>query len=155
VNDMRLTFEDFLGESPTAMAKLAALKAKRQPVKKEQPISHADLDKLESHLDKLFKGLNIDIEFSKHFFDRLSDARNGKMIKLSELNDIFTKAHAKYGKSISTKRDGWQAVINSLSSSLNIPFVVNLKRNGMLEVVGKTIMRKKDFKTPNQKLKVA
>jgi hypothetical protein len=35
-----------------------------------------------------------------------------------------------------------------------MPFVLKLDRNGMLELIAKTIMRKKDFKTPNKKLTV-
>jgi len=35
-----------------------------------------------------------------------------------------------------------------------MPFVLQRDRDGMLDMVAKTVMRKKDFKTSNQKLKV-
>jgi hypothetical protein len=46
-----------------------------------------------------------------------------------------------------------QAVIHDMETDVNMPFVLNL-RKGMLDLVAKTVMRKKDFKTSNQKLRV-
>ena len=47
-----------------------------------------------------------------------------------------------------------QAVIHDMATDVNMPFVLNIDRSGMLDLVAKTVMRKKDFKTRNQKLKV-
>ena len=47
-----------------------------------------------------------------------------------------------------------EAVITDMETDVNMPFVLNLDRNGMLDLVAKTVMRKKDFKTKDQKLKV-
>ena len=48
-----------------------------------------------------------------------------------------------------------QAVIADMNSNVNLPFVLAVdKKNNELDLVAKTIMRKKDFKTSNQKLKV-
>lgn len=147
-----ISFSDFLKESsPTALAKLAQLKNKKKP---DSPISKQQLDTLEKHLDSLFKHLNIDIEFSRHFFERLHDARNGKTITIKELNDLFEATHKKFGVSLSNKKNNFQAVIKSLATKINVPFVININRNGHIELVGKTIMRKASFKTPNQELKV-
>ena len=44
-----------------------------------------------------------------------------------------------------------QAVLNDMRTDVNMPFALNLK-GGELELVAKTIMRKKDFKTRNPKL---
>ena len=38
-----------------------------------------------------------------------------------------------------------------MKTDINMPFVLNLK-GGELELVAKTVMRKKDFKTSNPKL---
>ena len=35
-----------------------------------------------------------------------------------------------------------------------MPFVLNLDKNNMIDLVAKTVMRKKDFKTSNTKLEV-
>ncbi|MDX8383293.1 MAG: hypothetical protein R8M45_04370 [Ghiorsea sp.] len=147
------SLSDFITEN-SASDTLARLKSKKSVTTKKTTISKVDLIKLEKHLDMLFKDLNIDIEFSSHFFDRLHDARNGKEITIDELNDIFTKAHTKYGVKISHSPDAFEAVLKSVATKINIPFVVNLKRNGMIEVTGKTVMRKKNFSTSNLELKV-
>ena len=47
-----------------------------------------------------------------------------------------------------------EAVIYDMETDVNMPFVINVDRKGMLDLVAKTIMRKKDFKTRNQKLRV-
>jgi hypothetical protein len=46
-------------------------------------------------------------------------------------------------------------VIKDLQSNLNMPIAVEYdRRNDELRVVAKTIMRKKDFKTPNPIVRV-
>ena len=47
-----------------------------------------------------------------------------------------------------------QAVIHDMETDINMPFVLNIDRSGMLDLVAKTVMRKKDFKTSNPKLNV-
>ena len=49
---------------------------------------------------------------------------------------------------------GAEVVIKDIQSDLNIPIVVKYDRkNDEFDVVMKTIMRKKDFKTPNKVIK--
>jgi len=144
-----------VNEAPTAaMAKLQALRAARQPKPEQPKVTQSDLNRLESVLDKLFKHLDIDIEFTRHFLDRVNDARNIRNITIQELNDLFVKAHNKYGVSLSNKPNDFQAVLKSLMTNINIPFVINVNRQGHIELTAKTVMRKKDFKTPNPELKV-
>jgi len=45
-----------------------------------------------------------------------------------------------------------ELVLKDLSSDINLPVVINYK-NGEFEVVNKTVMRKKDFKTRNKVIK--
>ena len=45
-----------------------------------------------------------------------------------------------------------EAVVTDMETDM--PFVINLDKGGMLDLVAKTVMRKKDFKTSSQKLKV-
>ena len=39
-----------------------------------------------------------------------------------------------------------------MKTDINMPFVLNKTRGGELELVAKTVMRKKNFSTSNQKL---
>ena len=50
-------------------------------------ISQAELDSIESYLDDLFAAVGIDIEFTRHFLDRVNDARNRKQIAPHEIGD--------------------------------------------------------------------
>ena len=44
-----------------------------------------DLDTVEKYADKLYKSLGVDVEFTRHFLDRVNDARNIKQITIAEL----------------------------------------------------------------------
>ena len=59
--------------------------------------------------------------------------------------------YKKFGKTIRKLGPDAEAVINDMKTDINMPFVLNLK-GGELELVAKTVMRKKNFKTPNRKL---
>ena len=48
-------------------------------------VSKSDLDQIEKYADKLFAAVGIDIEFTRHFLDRVNDARNKKPINSAEL----------------------------------------------------------------------
>jgi len=119
-----------------------------------KPMSKAQLDKVEAILDKLFASLKIDIKFTKHFFDRLNDARNKKQISHCELVTMFTSLYRKFGVQIKDAA-GAERLITSMSTDINIPIVIKWnKSKGEIEIVSKTIMRKKGFKTRDKKLAV-
>lgn len=120
---------------------------------KEKFITKSDLDAIEKYADKLFAKVGIDIEFTRHFLDRVNDERNKKQITTAELTRLFKQTYAKYGKKIAQLGPDAQAVIKDMRTDINMPFVLNLKGDE-LELVGKTIMRKKNFKTPNPELAV-
>jgi hypothetical protein len=111
-----------------------------------EQVSKSELDAVESYADKIFMKLGVDVEFTKHFLDRLNDARNGKPISVAELMGLFKRLHKKHGKPLATKEDGFEAVVKEFNSNINVPFVINIKNNE-IELIAKTIMRKKDFKT--------
>ena len=118
-------------------------------------INRAQLGILEKSLDKLFKDVGIDVEFSRHFFDRLNDKRNGKPIEFLELRDIFVKSYKKFKGIFKQLKPGFEGVLNDVFSKLNIPFVIKYDRkNNEMDLLAKTIMRKADFKTSDPKLKV-
>lgn len=104
----------------------------------------------EKFVDRMFKKFNIDFKFTKHFGERMSDSRNEPCIKLKELADFIKKIYAKQGKSLKGVA-GAEAVIKDLQSDLNIPVAVEYdSKNDEFDVVMKTIMRKKNFRTPNK-----
>ena len=120
----------------------------------ERFVTQSDLKQIEKYADRIFAKVGIDVEFTRHFVDRVNDERNRKQISPAELVRLFNKTYQKHGKTIARLGPDAQAVINDMQTNINMPFVLKLDRNGMLELIAKTIMRKKDFKTPNKKLTV-
>jgi hypothetical protein len=121
----------------------------------EQQITQADLKKIEDYADKLFKALGIDIEFTRHFLDRVNDTRNVKQITPDELTALFRKTYNTHGKKIAKLGPDAEAVIADMISNVNMPFVLKWDRDKEeLDLVAKTVMRKKNFMTSNPKLKV-
>ena len=118
-----------------------------------KPITQAQLNALEQAADKVFGSLGIDIEFTRHFLDRVNDERNGRQITMRELAELFKKEYVKWGRKIAKMPIDSQAVMKDLSSELNVPFVLN-KDGDEKDLVAKTIMRKKHFTTPNPELPV-
>ena len=119
-----------------------------------EEITKNDLNQIEKYADKLFAAVGIDIEFTRHFLDRVNDARNKKPINSAELIRLFRLTYKKYGKKIAKMNPDAETVISDMETDVNMPFVLNLDKDGMLDLVAKTVMRKKDFKTRNQKLRV-
>jgi hypothetical protein len=116
-------------------------------------VSHKQIDDLEKFGDRLLKKFDIDIEFTKHFADRMNDARNDPEIKVSELQNLFKKIQRSRGSEIK-QHGGMEVVIKDLSKDLNLPVAIN-KKGDEYEVVNKTIMRKKNFKSPNKTIDYA
>ena len=63
-------------------------------------ITKSDLDQLERYADKLFAAVGIDVEFTRHFLDRVNDERNKKQITTAELTRLFKQSYKKFGKKI-------------------------------------------------------
>ena len=119
-----------------------------------EDVSKSDLDQVEKYADKLFAAVGIDVEFTRHFLDRVNDERNKKPINTAELIRLFRLTYKKHGKKIPKMGPDAQAVIHDMETDVNMPFVLNVDKSGMLDMVAKTVMRKKDFKTTNPKLNV-
>ena len=120
-----------------------------------EEVTQRDLDNVEKYADKLFAKVGLDIEFTRHFKDRVNDERNKKPINTAELTRLFKQTYKKHGKKIPKMGDDAQAVITDMQTDINMPFVLAYDdRRKEIDLVAKTIMRKKDFKTPNQKLTV-
>ena len=109
------------------------------------------MDQIEKYADKIFASVGIDVEFTRHFLDRVNDQRNMNQITPSELIRLFKQSYKKYGKKIAQLGPDAEAVITDMQTDINMPFVLNLKGNE-LELVAKTVMRKKGFMTSGPKL---
>ena len=116
-----------------------------------EEVTQAQLRDLEKFADRLLNKFDIDIEFTRHFADRLNDPRNKPAITAQELAAVFKKMADNKGKRIK-KYGNKEAILKDIQSDLNLPVVINWK-NGEFEVVNKTIMRKKGFKSPDPVIK--
>lgn len=114
--------------------------------------SYNQIKDLEKFADRLLNKFNVDIEFTRHFGERLSSDRNHPCIKLSELQDLFKRIEVDRASRIKRHTNG-QFVIQDMQKDLNLPIVIDFK-NGMFDVTVKTIMRKKNFLTSNEKIKI-
>jgi hypothetical protein len=120
-------------------------------------ISPQQLNELEAYIDKLFAAVGLDIEFTRHFKQRLGDERNRKPITIMELQRLFKKVHKQMHKGQDLVELGpeAEAVLKDLATNINIPFVLNWdKQNQEFDLIAKTVMRKPDFKTSNDILTV-
>ena len=115
-----------------------------------EEVSQKQLNDLEKFADRLLKKFDVDVEFTRHFADRMNDKRNKPAITVAELQRVFKKIAKNKAKNIRQNPDS-EAVIKDLQMDLNLPVVIKYDRNkDEFEVVNKTIMRKKDFKTTSK-----
>ena len=116
----------------------------------KEDISMSQLNQVEKHLDKIWAKVGIDVEFTRHFHDRVNDARNGKPINTAELLRIYKQIYKKYGKPISKLSNGVEILLKDMSTDINVPVV--LKWDGKeFDMIAKTVMRKKNFKSRTKK----
>ena len=66
----------------------------------EQTLSKSDLDGVEKYADRLYAAAGIDVEFTRHFSDRVNDSRNKKQITVAELIRMFKQSYKKFGRKI-------------------------------------------------------
>lgn len=117
----------------------------------DRPVTQDELDQLEAFADRLFSKVGIDVEFTRHFIDRVNDERNVKQITASELTRLFKQEFKKWGKKIAQLGPDAEAVMKDMATDINMPFALRWdSKNQELDLIAKTIMRKKNFRTPNQ-----
>jgi hypothetical protein len=121
----------------------------------DKKITQSDLDALEIFADRIFGKVGIDVEFTRHFLDRVNDDRNGEQITGSELTRLFKQEYKRWGKPIAQMGPDAEAVMKDLQTDINMPFALRWDRdNNELDLIVKTVMRKKDFKTSNKEFPV-
>ena len=117
----------------------------------DNTISKKDLDGVEKYADRLYKCSGKDVEFTRHFLDRVNEARNKKQSTAAELIRLFKQSFKNYGKKIAQLGPDAEAVLNDMQTDINMPFA--LKWDGKeLDLIAKTVMRKPNFATSNQKI---
>ena len=118
-----------------------------------EKVSAPQLNALEKVIDRVFSKIGIDVEFTNHFIQRVNDARNERDITVQDLGQLFAKEYKRWGKAIANLNPNAEAVMKDLSTDVNIPFVIK-KQGDDLQLIAKTVMAKKNFKTPNKKFPV-
>ena len=118
-----------------------------------EEVTQKQIKDLEIFADRLLNKFDVDIEFTKHFADRMNDQRNKPEIKISELQQLFKKIAKSKAKNIKDNPNA-EVVLKDIQKDLNLPVVISYKRDrDEFEVVNKTIMRKKNFSTSNKTIK--
>jgi len=121
----------------------------------DNKVSNADIQQLERFADKLFAKVGIDVEFTRHFLDRVNDERNVRQITMSELTRLFKQEFKRWGKPIAQLGPDAEAVMKDMATDINLPFALRWdSKNNELDLIAKTIMRKKNFKTSNREFAV-
>ena len=119
-----------------------------------EDVSQAQLNDLEKFADRILAKFGVDIEFTRHFADRMNDDRNKPAISIAELQRVFKKIAKNKAKNIRQNPD-IEAVLKDIQADLNLPIVINYdSEKDEYEVVNKTIMRKKNFGTSSKVIKV-
>lgn len=127
----------------------------KQYLIEEKFITSQDLKNLEFYADRLFNKLGIDVAFTKHFLDRANDPRNKKQITVGELIQLFNDTYTKHGVKIARLGPDVEAVLKDMKTNINAPIVLDWdRRTQMLRMSAKTVMRKKNFKTPDKEFRV-
>lgn len=117
---------------------------------KDVEISMKQMKDFEKFVDRMFEKYKIDFDFTKHFGDRMNDDRNTPRIKLKELAELIKKIYSKHGNPLKGKA-GAEVVVKDIQSDLNMPIAIEyVPATDEINVIAKTIMRKKNFSTPNQ-----
>ena len=112
-----------------------------------EKVSHNQLANLEKYLDKLFNSeIGVGVDFSRHFMERVNDERtknkHGSDIKISEIRDVFRKTVNDYKQQLAKLPPKFDAHLVSVSKQLDIPFVIKKDKNGDLDIVAKTIIKR-------------
>ena len=107
-------------------------------------IPMGDLEKIDTYADKQLNPMDVVIT-DKHFFDRLTDPRNGKEISAAELTGFFKRLGKNKKKFVDFLKQYGQIVAKDKRTNINIPFMQKANK-----LIAKTIMRNDDYKTSNQ-----
>ena len=120
-------------------------------------ITKAHMDAFEQFVDRLFAKFKIDFDFTRHFRDRMADGRNTPCIDIKELAGMIQKIYKQKaaGSNVFRQHPDTEVVIKDIQTDLNMPIAIEYDRKAdQIRVITKTIMRKKNFRTPNKEIKI-
>lgn len=116
-----------------------------------EDVSRSELQKIGDIADSLWNKLGIDVAFTYHFLDRV----NERGVTAEELARMFIEQYKQNGGEISnlkSKNNDPEAVMVDLFTNVNLPFVLKDKgKNKNKALVGITVKKDKNFKTPDKK----
>ena len=144
--DLDLDEEDFVRETwmnwlETNMPDVSLTKIKEY-------LDQEDVEDLDNLADRELNPIDVDLS-GNHFFDRLNDPRNTPEIDYLELEDFFTKLGDNREEFINFLNKYKSVVATDNETNINIPFMKMANK-----AIAKTIMRKRNFKTPNVKVEL-
>ncbi len=131
-----------------------------QLINEDKPVTPQDLKGIEKWADKLFASLGIDIEFTKHFLDRVNrhiyDGEKVKPISRSEVTRLFKGAYKEHGPKIAKMKPDTEALLTDMETDVNSPFILKPIKDSKgkidLELVAKTIIRTPKFRPKQGKM---
>ena len=134
---------DHLDEDPKYYTKLATLGLEER-ISFKPEFSKDEVEFIEDEIDdKMRPEIDIDLS-SNHFFDRLNDPRNYPDIEPYEIENFFDKLADKKDEFIAFLKKYKQIVAKDRETDINIPFMKAANK-----AIAKTVMRKRNFQTPN------
>lgn len=103
--------------------------------------SSAEVNALEQQLDQLMAPVGLDVEFSRHFVERLMGRE--EPVSVGEVVDAFSKLKRKYKQKLlgAKKRPGYEAILKDFDTDLNIVFGVKVGQP-LPQLVNITIKKK-------------
>ena len=96
-----------------------------------------EVNTLELQLDNMFRSLGLDVEFSRHFVQRILGRDSD--ISIDDVTHAFSELKKKYKKRLlsAKKKPGYEAVLKDFSKDLNVVF--GIKGDELTNI---TIMKK-------------
>ncbi len=117
-----------------------------------EKISVVSVKKIEKYIGDLFSALNIDFEYCNNFFAEVNTKRNDDSVTNSELIRLF---NTRFNAVLKTFNGDVQKVVEEMSVDINVPFILVWNQESEeLNLMAKTITKKRGFKAFSQKLTV-
>ena len=87
--------------------------------------SPAEVTELEKQLDNLMRPVGLDVEFSRHFIERILGRE--KRVTIEEVVKAFAKLKSKFKRRLlsAKKKPNYEAVLKDFGSELNIVFGIS------------------------------
>ena len=114
----------------------------------KEDFDQQDVQDLDNLADRELNPIDVDLS-GNHFFDRLNDPRNNPQIDYLELENFFTKLGDNREEFIDFLNKYKSVVATDTETNINIPFMKMANK-----AIAKTVMRKRNFKTPNEKIEL-